>query len=106
MVHKILSGSGFEINKTYRETRFITPPKTTYAVYFDSVTRRGADNLNLISEHSTSIEVYEYAPDPEAEAKIEAQFDALGQAYNKAPRYWLDEEQLYQVVYSFEYTEK
>lgn len=106
MVHKILSGSGFEINKTYRETRFITPPKTTYAVYFDSVKRRGADDLNLISEHSTSIEVYEYAPDPETEAAIEAQFDALGQAYSKAPRYWLDEEQLYQVVYSFDYTEK
>lgn len=106
MVKNILTAAGFVEGVSFRETRFVTPPKTTYAVYLDSFVSRGADNLNMIRDHSYSIELYEYAPDPDAEARIEAQLDAAGQIYTKADRLWLDEEQLYQVVYDFDFTEK
>ena len=106
MVKKVLTGAGFEEGKTFKETRFLKPPKTTYAVYLDSFTRRGADGLNLIRDHVYTIELYSYKPDPEAEAKIEAILDSLGIEYDKADRYWIQEEQLYQVVYTFKFIEK
>ena len=106
MVKRVLTGAGFVEGKTFRETRFLKPPKTTYAVYFDSFTRRGADGLNLIKDHDYTIEVYSYTIDPEAEAKIEAMLDELGLEYDKTDRYWIQEEQLYQVVYTFNFVEK
>lgn len=106
MVKEVLTGAGFVENETFKETRFLKPPKTTYAVYMDSFTRRGADGLNLIKEHDYTIELYSYAPDPEAEAKIEAILDKLGLEYDKDDRFWIQEEQLYQVVYTFSYIEK
>lgn len=106
MVHKILTGAGFVLNSTYRETRFLKPPKSTYAVYNDTQTVRGPDNINAIVSHVVSIELYEYAPDSAAEAAIEAQFDKAGLEYIKQSRYWLAEEQLYQVIYEFNFTEK
>lgn len=106
MVKKILTGAGFVENETFKETRFLKPPKTTYAVYMDSLKRYGADNLNLIKAHSYTIELYSETPDPVAEAKIEAMFDSLGLEYEKQPRYWIQEEQLYQVIYSFDFIEK
>lgn len=99
MVNEILTNAGIK----YKETRFKTPPKTTYAVYIDEVDVRGADSCNLIEEHSTSIELYEYEKDPESEARIEAQLNSLGLEYRKESRLWLEDEQLYQVVYEFEY---
>ena len=48
MVKRVLAGAGFVEDKTFKETRFLKPPKTTYAVFMDSFTRRGADGLNLI----------------------------------------------------------
>lgn len=106
MVKEILTGAGFVKNKTFKETRFLKPPKTTYAVYMDSFTSRGADSLNLIKEHDYTIEVYSEKADPEAEARIEKILDELGIEYDKDPRYWIQEEQLYQVVYTFNYIEK
>ena len=106
MIHEILTAAGFVKNKTYRETFFIRPPKTTYAVYNDSYNRRGTDNFNAIKEHDITIELYEYEPDPDNEAKIEAQLDARGIEYDKQQRYWLQDQQLYQVIYDFTYIEK
>lgn len=106
MVKEILTSAGFVEGKTFKETRFLTPPKTSYAIYLDSFTGRGADNLNLIKEHNYTIELYCYKPDPTAEAKIEAILDELGIEYDKSERYWLDSEQLYQVVYTFDFIEK
>lgn len=106
MVKEILTGAGFVENETFKETRFLKPPKSTYAVYFDSFTGRGADNLNLIKEHDYTIELYSYKADPLAEAKIETMFDNLGIEYDKDGRLWINEEQLYQVVYTFNYIEK
>ncbi len=106
MVKTILNTAGFEEGTTYKETRFLKPPKTTYAVYMDSYERRGSDDLNLITEHDYTIELYSYTPDSEAESSIEEALDSYGLDYSKQERYWLNEEQLYQVVYNFEYTEK
>ena len=106
MVKRILIGAGFVEGETFRETRFLKPPRSTYAVFMDSFTRRGADNLNLITDHSGTIELYSYKADPEAEARIEAMLDELGLEYDKSERYWIQSEQLYQVVYTFDWTEK
>ena len=106
MVKRVLTGAGFSEGKTFRELRFVKPPKSTYAVFMDSFTRRGADGLNLIKDHNYTIELYSYAPDPEAEARIEASFDTLGLAYEKAERIWIQEEQLYMTVYTFNFVEK
>lgn len=105
-VDDILTGAGLVEGETYRELRFISPPSTTYAVYMDSLTRRGGDNINLLTEHNLTIELYEYAPDPTTEAAIEGMFDEIGQEYDKAERYWIEEEQLYQVIYTFSYLAK
>ena len=106
MVKRVLTGAGFVENETFKETRFLKPPKSTYAVYFDSFTGRGADGLNLIKEHIYTIELYSYKADPEAESKIEAMLDEIGIEYDKGDRLWINEEQLYQVVYTFEHIEK
>lgn len=106
MVKRVLTGAGFVEGKTFKETRFLKPPKTTYAVYMDSFTRRGADGLNLIKDHDYTIELYSYTPDPEAEARIEGILDELKLEYDKNDRYWIQEEQLYQVVYTFRFIEK
>ena len=106
MVNKILTGAGFVLNSTYCETRFLKPPKSTYAVYSDTLTIRGPDNVNALVEHDVNIELYEYKPDRAKEASIEAQFDALGMPYIKQSRYWIHDEQLYQVIYEFSYIEK
>lgn len=106
MVVKILEGAGFVRDKTYRQTSFLRPPRVTYAVYNDSYTRRGSDDMNLITEHDVTIELYQYEPDPDAEKRIEDQFDLQGIEYEKQERYKIEEEQLYQVIYEFSYISK
>lgn len=106
MVNKILTEAGFELNKTYKQTRFLKPPQTTYAIYEDTVNRRGADDVNLITDHDVNIELYEYTPDADAEKRLESVFDKLGIEYIKQARYWIDNEQIYQLIYEFSYTEK
>lgn len=106
MVKKILTVAGFVEGETFKETRFISPPKTTYAVYTDSFTGRGADNINLIKEHDYSIELYSYNLDPDAETRIEEMLNNLGIEFDKSERYWLESEQLYEVVYTFNFIEK
>lgn len=106
MVKQILTAAGFEENVTFRETRFLKPPKSTYAVFMDAFTRRGADGLNLLKEHAYTIEVYSYVADPGAESRIETVLDEMGIEFEKDERYWLNDEQLFQVVYRFDYIEK
>ena len=106
MVNTILTGAGFVLNKTYKETRFLRPPRETFAVYHDSYEARGSDDKNLLEEHDISIELYEYTPDPDAEKRIETELDTAGIEYTKEHRYWIQEEQLYQVIYDFSYIQK
>lgn len=107
MVKKVLTKAGFVENKTFKAVRFIKPPKDeSYSVYTDAFTRRGADGFNLITDHFFTIELYSYVPDPTAESNIEAALDSYGLEYEKQPRYWIQEEQLYQVIYTFNFIEK
>lgn len=102
MVKEILDVTGLP----YKESRFLKPPSKTYAIYHDAINRRGGDNINLLSQHDVTIELYEYEPDPESEALIEKTLDALGIEYDKQPRYWIQDQQLHQVVYDFTYHQK
>ena len=106
MVKQVLIKAGFVEGKTFKETRFLNPPKTTYAVYMDAFNGRGADNLNLIKDHDYTIELYSYKADPTAELNIETAFNELGLEYDKSERYWIDKEQLYQTIYYFNFIEK
>ena len=106
MVKALLTEAGFELNKTFKETRFIKPPKTSYCIYLHDFTRRGGDSVNLIKENNYTIELYTYTIDAEAEAKIEQTLDKYAIKFDKSERYWLDSEQLYQVVYTFETIDK
>lgn len=106
MVKQVLDAAGFIDGSTYTETMFVSPPPGTYCIYLDTYTRRGSDDLNLIRDHTYTIELYSPYPNPEAETRIEAALDARGIDFEKDPLYWLQEEQLYQVVYTFDFTEK
>lgn len=106
MVKKILTNAGFIENETYKETRFITPPRCTYALYNDSYERRGADGINLITDHDYTIELYAYRADPVAESRIETALDNAGIEYSKTERTWIQSESLYLTTYDFNFIEK
>lgn len=98
----ILTASGVQ----YRQTRWTRPPSGTYAVYMDDLDVDGPDYLNRITTHNITIELYETAPDDTSEAAIETALDEAGQHYTKQARYWIQSEQLYQVIYEFTYFTK
>lgn len=108
MIKDILTAAGI----VHRRGRFPKPPQDTYAVYFDDVERDGADPvpsdtwLPGVYHHSASIELYEPTPDDAKEEALEAELDARGLDWSKEDRYWLQDVQRYQVVYSFDYTTK
>ena len=96
-IDDILTASGVQ----YRRSRFPKPPDETYAVYTDDVSTDGPDGINRIYTHDYTVEVYEPTPDDVAEAAIEAAIDAAGLTWTKQDRYWLQDEQRYQVIYEF-----
>ena len=106
MIKKLLIAAGFVENETFRKARFPQPPANTYIVYFDDVETDGPDGENLIKQHDYTLEVYEPTPDDAAEAAIEAVLDAAGVRWTKQDRYWLQDEQRYQVIYEFINIEK
>lgn len=99
MIKTILDAAGVP----FRRSRFLKPPAGTYAVYMDDVTTDGPDGMNRIFNHDVTVEVYEPKPDDKTEAAIEAALDAQGLHYTKQDRYWLQDEQRYQVIYEFSY---
>lgn len=99
MINTILNAAGVP----FRRSRFLKPPAGTYAVYMDDVTTDGPDGMNRIFNHDVTVEVYEAKPDDKTEAAIEAALDAQGLHYTKQDRYWLQDEQRYQVIYEFSY---
>jgi len=99
MTETILNAAGVP----FRRSRFLKPPAGTYAVYMDYVETDGPDGINRIFNHDVTVEVYEAKPDDKTEAAIEAALDAQGLHYTKQDRYWLQDEQRYQVIYEFSY---
>ena len=102
MVDKILTASGIK----YRRGRFTGTAPATYAVYMDDVTTDGPDGLPWIKHHDITVELYENKPNDAAEKAMEDAITAAGLQWTKQDRYWLQSEQLYQVIYEFTYTEK
>lgn len=110
MIENILTAAGVK----HRQGRFPQPPAGTYAVYFDNVETDGADPVGVpvgvklprIYRHSYRVELYEPKPDPISEAAVEAALTVWGLTWTKEDRYWLQDVQRYQVLYTFEYTNK
>jgi len=103
MVKEILNMAGV----THRRNRFPKPPAGTYAVWNDFLDTDGPDGMPpQIFQHNVTIVVYEPRPDDETEASIEAAMNSYGLHWHKEDRYWVDDEQLYQVTYDYSYVEK
>lgn len=101
MQNKILDGV-----VPFREVRFLKPPIETYAVYFNDISYRGADDLIAIQEHSLRIEVYAERIDREVELAIESNIIDLKLEFEKGERIWLESEHLYMTPYYIIYTTK
>lgn len=102
MINQILTAAGVE----YRRTRFPKPPTGTYAVYMDDISTDGPDDRNSIFTHDYTVEVYEPTPDDATEQAIEAALNERGLQWTKQDRYWLQDEQRYQVIYEFTHISK
>lgn len=102
MVKSVLTAAGVK----FRKTRFLKPPADTYAVYMDDIETDGPDGENRIFTHNYTIEVYEPKPDDAAEEAIETALNTAGVRWTKQDRYWLQDEQRYQVIYEFIHREK
>ncbi|MBR5862252.1 MAG: hypothetical protein IKZ08_02885 [Bacteroidales bacterium] len=102
MINNIIKAAGLNC----RKSRFLKPPAGTYGVYMDDVATDGPDNMVGWYTHSITLELYESSPDDGMEAAVEAAITAAGLQWTKQDRYWLQEEQRYQVIYEFEYIEK
>lgn len=106
MIKDILKAAGFIENETFRKSRFISPPAGSYAVYMDDISTDGPDGENAIKTHDYTVELYEPTPDDAIEQALENAIDAEGLRWTKQDRYWLQDEQLYQVIYEFTHIEK
>ena len=102
MINKIIEAAGLNC----RKSRFTQPPADTYGVYMDDITTDGPDLKVMLYTHSITLELYEPTPDDDMEAAVEAAITAAGLQWTKQDRYWLQEEQRYQVIYEFDYIEK
>lgn len=110
MIKEILTAAGV----LHRRGRFTSPPAGTYAVYFDDIEADGADPVSSTTpgglprtyHHEARVELYEAKPDDATETAIEAELDARGIPWTKEDRYWIQTEQMYQVLYEFSYTSK
>lgn len=103
-VNTILTATGL----AYKEARFPQPPEGAYVVYMDDVDTDGPDGIPCMLTHGVTFELY--APTllgaKDAEGAIEGVLSAAGLQWSKQAAYWLQTEQLYQTVYTFDYTEK
>lgn len=105
MTPSILTAAGIV---HHRRGRFVKPPGGTYAVWKDNVVDTdGPDGMPpCIFYHAVTIELYEPLPDDAAEAALETQMTAQGLHWTKQDRYWIDSEQMYQVIYEFSHVKK
>lgn len=102
MIEKLLNAAGLPCWAGWTNS----PPEGTYALYLDDVTAEGPDNRSGYRRHDVTVEVYEPAADPNAEAALEAVLDEAGLHWTRQARYWLKDVQLYQTIYGFTYFEK
>ena len=90
-----------------RHGKFNKPPTAdNYAVYFDDYTTDGDDFNNRIKNHSVTIELYEKKQNDDIENAFETELNRYITNWSKIDRVWIESEQIYQVVYTFDYSEK
>lgn len=105
MIKKILAAAGIPA----KPSRYLNPPGSTYAVYFDDTDTLGGPDpvpgAPVLINHQATVELYESIQDDASEASIESALNAQGLHWTKQARYWLQNVQRYQVIYEFEFTE-
>ncbi len=79
------------------------PPFITYLIYESS--NFFADNTVYSKIHSVGIELYTDSYSPSIEAKVEKVLMEQEIAWEQE-REWIDDEKMYQIVYSFQITER
>lgn len=102
MIEAVLTAAGVP----HKELRYLQPPSGTFAVWTDDISTDGPDGINAILVHDYTVELYEAAPDAASEAAIEDALDDAGLRWAKQARYWLQTEQLYQIIYETTHIEK
>lgn len=91
-----------------KELRFLKSPSYPYIVFVDDILVRGSDDMmKIITEHTTSIELYtKTINQDEASTKIEELIlNDLGVDFTRR-REWIEEESHFLTVYNFEFLEK
>lgn len=101
MLNKILDGI-----VPFKPVRFLKPPNEPYAVYFDDIVYRGADELIAVTDHSLRIEMYANVISADIELQIENNLINLKLEFDKGERIWLESEQIYMTPYYVNYTTK
>lgn len=104
MVAEILKAAGIK----ERGSRFVKPPEGVYAVWFDDIDTDGADGQPpRIFTHNCTIELYSPKRFSSAEEfALQTELSKRGLHWRRQDAYWLETEQMYQVIYEFSYTEK
>lgn len=101
-VNEILESLGMQ----FKETRINNPDKEKpYAIYEDSYTATGADEINTLKEHNISITIYSKKHIGKVES-LETFLNQKGIEYSKDGQEWLDDAQLFRVTYTFSFKEK
>ena len=91
----------------YAACAFNNPPKETYAVYYEEITRRGADLLNCITEHEVTIEVYAYDFHDERAVRMVADvLDGHALEYKRYETTYINSEHLFQTRFELSFTNK
>lgn len=96
-----------ETGMPYAACAFNNPPSETYAVYYEEITRRGADMLNCITEHEVTIEVYSYDfYDEDAARAVADALDRRALEYKRYETTYINSEHLFQTRFEFSFTSK
>ncbi len=72
-------------------------------MFTDDVDTDGPDGIAAIYHHSITVELYTRIPDAQAETAMENAIISHGLQFEKQAAYWIQSEQLYQVIYEFNY---
>lgn len=96
-----------KIGLPYAACAFNNPPSETYAVYYEEITRRGADLLNCITEHDVTLEVYSYDfHDEDAVRAVADVLDYHALEYKRYETTYINSEHLFQTRFEFSFTDK
>lgn len=94
-----------ETSLPVKENRFLKAPKLPYIIYIIDKSKRGADDLNNISDNNITIEFYSEKIEKNIENKIENLLERYKMNYDKN-REWLDDEKMFITVFEFNFLEK